>query len=99
MPYAAGGGLDVCRAPAPRQKLSERLGKPFVIENRAGRRDVIGAAQVAKSAPDGYTIMLGTSSAFAINVTLYKNLPYDPGRQHMSRRSGPSPATRRSCCW
>ena len=79
VPYPAGGGLDVF-ARQLAQKLSERMGTPFVIENRPGAGTVIGAAHVAKSAPDGYTIMLGTSSAFAINVTLNKSLPYDPAR-------------------
>ena len=79
VPYPAGGGLDVF-ARQLAQKLSERMGQPFVIENRPGAGTVIGAAHVAKSAPDGYTIMLGTSSAFAINVTLNKSLPYDPAK-------------------
>ena len=77
VPYAAGGGLDVF-ARQLAQKLSERMGKTFVVENRPGAGTVIGASHVAKAAPDGYTIMLGTSSPFAINVTLNKNLPYDP---------------------
>jgi tripartite-type tricarboxylate transporter receptor subunit TctC len=50
------------------------------VENRPGAGTTIGAAAVAKAAPDGYTIMLGTSSAFAINVTLRKKLPYDPAQ-------------------
>jgi len=79
VPYAAGGGLDVF-ARQLAQKLSERLGKTFVVENRPGAGTVIGANYVAKAAPDGYTIMLGTSSPFAINVTLNKHLPYDPAR-------------------
>jgi tripartite-type tricarboxylate transporter receptor subunit TctC len=79
VPYPAGGGLDVF-ARQLAQKLSERMGQPFVIENRPGAGTVIGAAHVAKSVPDGYTIMLGTSSAFAINVTLNKSLPYDPAK-------------------
>ncbi len=79
VPYPAGGGLDVF-ARQIAQKLSERMGQTFVIENRPGAGTVIGAAHVAKSAPDGYTIMLGTSSAFAINVTLNKSLPYDPAK-------------------
>jgi tripartite-type tricarboxylate transporter receptor subunit TctC len=79
VPYAAGGGLDVlARTLAPR--LSERLGKPVVVEDRPGAGTVIGANSVAKAPPDGYTIMLGTSSAFAINVTLNKSLPYDPAK-------------------
>ena len=79
VPYAAGGGLDLL-ARLLAQKLTERLGKPVVVENRPGGGTTIGAASVAKAAPDGYTIMLGTSSAFAINVTLRKNLPYDPAK-------------------
>ena len=79
VPYAAGGGLDVF-ARQLAQRLSERLGKTFVVENRPGAGTVIGANYVAKAAPDGYTIMLGTSSPFAINVTLNKQLPYDPAR-------------------
>jgi tripartite-type tricarboxylate transporter receptor subunit TctC len=79
VPYPAGGGLDVF-ARQLAQRLSERMRNPFVVENRPGAGTVIGAAHVAKSAPDGYTIMLGTSSAFAINVTLNKSLPYDPAK-------------------
>jgi tripartite-type tricarboxylate transporter receptor subunit TctC len=79
VPYAAGGGLDVF-ARQLAQKLSERLGRTFVVENRPGAGTVIGASHVAKATPDGYTIMLGTSSPFAINVTLNKSLPYDPAK-------------------
>jgi len=79
VPYAAGGGLDVL-ARMLALKLSERLGKSVVVENRPGAGTVIGAASVAKAPPDGYTIMLGTSSPFAINVTLNKSLPYDPAK-------------------
>ena len=82
VPYAAGGGLDVF-ARQLAQKLSERLGKTFVVENRPGAGTVIGASYVTKAAPDGYTIMLGTSSAFAINVTLNKHLPYDPAKDFL----------------
>jgi tripartite-type tricarboxylate transporter receptor subunit TctC len=79
VPYAAGGGLDVL-ARMLAQKLTDRLGKPFVVDNRPGAGTVIGANSAAKAAPDGYTIMLGTSTPFAINATLHKNLPYDPGK-------------------
>jgi tripartite-type tricarboxylate transporter receptor subunit TctC len=79
VPYAAGGGLDVF-ARQLAQKLSERMGRTFVVENRPGAGTVIGAGHVAKATPDGYTIMLGTSSPFAINVTLNKQLPYDPAK-------------------
>jgi tripartite-type tricarboxylate transporter receptor subunit TctC len=79
VPYPAGGGLDAL-ARQLGQKLSDRLGKPVVIENRTGAGTVIGAASVAKAAPDGYTIMLGTSTPFAITATLNKSLPYDPAK-------------------
>ena len=82
VPYAAAGGLDVlARTLAPR--LSERLGKSVVVENRTGAGTSIGAAYVAKAPPDGYTIMLGTSTPFAINVTLHKKLPYDPAKDYV----------------
>ena len=90
VPYPAGGGLDAL-ARLLGQKLADRLGKPVVIENRTGAGTVIGAASVAKAAPDGYTIMLGTSTPFAITATLNKSLPYDPGqglradRAHLQR--------------
>jgi tripartite-type tricarboxylate transporter receptor subunit TctC len=76
-PYAAGGGADlVARLLA--LKLTERLAQSFVVENRLGAGGVIAANSVAKSPPDGYTLFLGTSTQFAIQVTLHKKLPYDP---------------------
>jgi len=77
VPYAAGGGTDAM-ARFFSKGLEPRLGQPFIVENRAGSGTTIGASFVAKSAPDGYTILLGTSSTYAIAVSLYKNLPYDP---------------------
>jgi tripartite-type tricarboxylate transporter receptor subunit TctC len=58
--------------------LQQRLGQPFVIENRGGSGTTLGAAAVARATPDGYTILIGTSSTYAIAVSLYKRLPYDP---------------------
>jgi tripartite-type tricarboxylate transporter receptor subunit TctC len=76
-PYAAGGGADlVARLVA--QKLSERLGQSFTVENRLGAGGVIAASSVAKAAPDGHTLFMGTSTQLAIQVTLHKKLPYDP---------------------
>ena len=57
---------------------SRSMGQPFVIEQRLGAASVIGATYVARAAPDGYTILIGTSTTMAINVSVYKNLPYDP---------------------
>src|SRR5713101_935918 len=79
VPFAPGGGTDILGRLFG-QKLSDRFGKSFVIENRPGAGTVTAAVQVAKSAPDGYTIMMATSGTMAMNPTLYKKLPYDPGK-------------------
>ena len=76
-PYAAGGGADLL-ARLMAQKLGERLGQSFVVEDRLGAGGVIAASSVAKSAADGYTLFLGTSTQLAIQPTLHKKLPYDP---------------------
>jgi tripartite-type tricarboxylate transporter receptor subunit TctC len=77
VPFAAGGGSDLL-ARLVAQKLEERLGKPFIIENRPGAATTLAAMQVVRAAPDGYTLMQGTSSTMAINVTMNKKLPYEP---------------------
>jgi tripartite-type tricarboxylate transporter receptor subunit TctC len=77
VPYAAGGGLDlVARLLA--QNLSERTGQSFFVQNRLGAGGVIAASDVAKATPDGYTLLVGSSTQLAIQVTLHKKLPYDP---------------------
>lgn len=77
VPFAAGGTTDIL-ARTISEKLSIALGVPVVVENKPGAGGGLGAAEVAKAPPDGYTIMGGTISTHAINATLYKNLPYDP---------------------
>jgi tripartite-type tricarboxylate transporter receptor subunit TctC len=77
VPFAPGGVTDLF-ARLLGQKLEQRLGKPFVIDNRPGSGGVTAAAAVARAAPDGYTIMMASSTQLAINVTVRKNLPYDP---------------------
>ncbi len=77
VPFAAGGTTDIL-ARTISEKLSVALGQPVVVENKPGAGGGVGAAEVAKAAPDGYTIMGGTISTHAINASLYKNLPYDP---------------------
>jgi tripartite-type tricarboxylate transporter receptor subunit TctC len=80
VPFAAGGSTDVlAHLIAP--KLGQRLGKPFVIENRPGDGTVSAATALAKAMPDGHTLMQATSSTLAMNVTIYKNLPYDPATE------------------
>src|SRR5712691_11124570 len=75
--FAPGGPSDVM-ARILTKKLEELLKQPFVIENRAGAGGSIAGTAVARSAPDGYTVLLATGSLLAINVSLYKNLGYDP---------------------
>ncbi len=77
VPFAAGGGSDLL-ARLVTQKLEERLGKPFIIENRPGAGTTIAAMATVRAAPDGYTLMQATSSTMAINVTMYKQLQYQP---------------------
>ena len=73
--FPPGGGTDImARVLSPR--LSEYLGQPFVVENRPGATTNIASDMVAKSAPDGHTLLF-TTSALAINMSLYKNLPFD----------------------
>jgi len=77
VPFPAGGATDLM-ARSLGQKLSERLGQPVVIDNRAGAGGSIGAEAVATAAPDGYTLLFATMGSLTINPSLYKNLRYDP---------------------
>ncbi|MFM9972369.1 MAG: Bug family tripartite tricarboxylate transporter substrate binding protein [Burkholderiales bacterium] len=77
VPYEPGGAVDLAaRDVAP--KASEDLGQPIVIENRGGAGSQIGALQVARSAPDGYTFMFTVSATHALSKFASKNLPFDP---------------------
>jgi len=79
VPTGAGAATDLlARILAP--QLADRLGKPFVVEDRPGAGTMTASNAVAKSTPDGYTILMGTSTPLAINATLYKHLPYDPAK-------------------
>ena len=75
--FAPGGPSDVM-ARILTKKMEEVLKQPFVIENRAGAGGSIAGAAVARATPDGYTVLLATGSLLAINVSLYKNIGYDP---------------------
>ena len=79
VPYPAGGYYDLI-ARSVGQKLTEALGQAVVVENRAGANAIIGTDLVAKSPPDGYTIMVGGIGPHAINTSLYPKLPYDAVR-------------------
>lgn len=77
VPFGPAGGTDVLGRLLA-QKMSEGLGQPVIVENKPGAGGSVGTAEVAKAAPDGYTILLGTSSTHGINPSLYPKLPYDP---------------------
>jgi tripartite-type tricarboxylate transporter receptor subunit TctC len=79
VPFAPGGGSDlVARTVA--QKITEAIGQPVIVDNRAGAAGTIGADIAAKSPPDGHTLLLGSNGPLAINPSLYAKLPYDAAR-------------------
>ena len=80
VPYAAGGGTDLL-ARLLGARLEQRLGRPFVVENKAGAATAIAATAVAHAPADGYTLLLATSTTMAINVSMSKHLAYDPARE------------------
>ena len=77
VPYPPGGMTDILARPIA-QRLSEKFGQPVIIDNRAGAGGTIGSAVAAKSAPDGYTLVLGTSGSHTVNYALVDKLPYHP---------------------
>jgi len=79
VPYPPGGTTDIV-ARGIGVKLSEKFGQQVVIDNRGGASTIIGAEAVAKSVPDGYTLLLTTSTTMSINPNVYPKLPYDPTR-------------------
>jgi tripartite-type tricarboxylate transporter receptor subunit TctC len=79
VPYVPGGGTDLI-ARSLAQRLGENFGQTVVVDNRGGAGGSLGMEYVAKSAPDGYTILLGLTAQFAVNPALYPKLPYDPLR-------------------
>jgi tripartite-type tricarboxylate transporter receptor subunit TctC len=79
VPFTAGGSTDTV-ARIISEKLTPRIGQPVLVENKAGAGGAIGSDFVAKSAPDGYTYLVGTSSTMAIAPWVYTKLPYNPTR-------------------
>lgn len=77
VPFPPGGAVDFY-ARVVQQPLSEALGQTVVIDNRAGASGMVGAELVAKSVPDGYTLLIGNIASLAINVGIYPKMPYDP---------------------
>src|SRR3982074_2129379 len=82
VPYPAGGTTDFLGRLVADQ-LKTGLGAVVVVENKPGAGTTLGAEQVARSEPDGYTLLMATSTTLAINKTLYKKLPYDPVKDFM----------------
>lgn len=79
VPFATGGPTDIAaRVMAP--LLAEALGRPVIVDNKAGATGAIGADIVARAAPDGNTVLFGTSSIMAANPALMQKLPFDPVR-------------------
>ncbi len=79
VPFAAGGATDIL-ARTLAEKLSPKLGQPVIVDNKTGAGGNIGVDSVAKSRPDGCTILATLSANFTVNTVIYKNLPYDPQR-------------------
>lgn len=76
VPYAPGGANDIL-ARLFGARLAERLGQPFVVENRPGAQAIIGTEFVARAAPDGYTLLMGASGPMVFNPATYDRLPYE----------------------
>lgn len=77
VPFPAGGSTDAL-ARLVGEQVGAELGRPVIVDNRPGASGAIAAEYVAKSAPDGYTVFLGSSPVLAVNPSLYSKLPYDP---------------------
>ena len=79
VPYPAGGGTDTL-ARLVADQLGRKWGQSAIVENIGGAAGNIGAAEVARAAPDGYTLLLASPGPIATNSFLYKDMPYDPAR-------------------
>jgi len=77
VPFTPGGSTDILGRAIARE-LQDALGQPFIVENKPGAGGSIGATEVARAPPDGYTLLMGHIGTLAINPTLYPSLPYDP---------------------
>ena len=99
VPYPAGGTSDIL-ARSIGQKLSESVGQPVIVENKPGANGNVGAEFVARSAADGYTLLLADIGALAISPSVYPKLPFDPAKDFamlslvagLKLDDGPAPA-------
>src|SRR3990167_1725791 len=78
-PFPPGGAVDIASR-AIAQELSKTIGQQVVVENKPGAGGNIGGQEVARSAPDGYTLLMTTSGIQSINPTLYAKMPFDPNK-------------------
>src|SRR3954467_4143760 len=76
VPYPAGGPIDMTTRPLA-QKLTDAMGNPVVVDNRGGANGIIGTDNVAKSPPDGYSLVVASGGGFAIGPHVYSKLPFD----------------------
>jgi tripartite-type tricarboxylate transporter receptor subunit TctC len=83
VPWPAGGGTDIITRIVA-QKMGENMGQTVLVDNRSGASGIIGSDHVAKSAPDGYTLLMGNTATNATNASVYKKLPYDPLRDFVT---------------
>ena len=81
-PYTPGGGVDALFRPLA-QKMSEGLKQQIPVDNRPGANGMIGMEAAAKAAPDGYTLVVSTTGALAMNVNVYKKIPFDPIKDYV----------------
>ena len=81
-PYTPGGGVDALFRPLA-QKMSEGLKQQIVVDNRPGANGMIGMEAAAKAAPDGYTLVVSTTGALAMNVNVYRKIPFDPIKDYV----------------
>lgn len=79
VPWPAGGPSDIAARPLAK-KMTETLGQPFVVDNRAGGGGNIGSAAVARATPNGHTLLVTSSAPIVINPSLYKSMPFDPAK-------------------
>jgi tripartite-type tricarboxylate transporter receptor subunit TctC len=77
VPFPAAGGADIFARLVSR-KLADNIGQQFIVDNRAGASGIIGCELVARAAPDGYTLLMGTTGTHTTNPAVYSKLPYDP---------------------
>src|SRR5688572_1133470 len=75
-PFSAGGGVDIV-ARLLAQRLTDKWGQQVIVDNRTGATGIIGTDIAAHATPDGYTLLMGNAATHAVNVSLYKKLPYD----------------------